>query len=126
MHGAKQYAELFRTGQVDRLYLVSGSHARGKTFHIYVLPEGVKAKSNGPNNAPLNCDAVEVYGVTGGRHGWTETYGWLHAGKWQEDFSKMVEARKAILGMENQQRQALSKELADTEHSRKLVLLSTY
>lgn len=96
MQGAREYASLFQTGQHGRLYLVSSSHARGKTFHIYVLPEGVEAKPN-HDCAPLNSDAVEVYGITGGQPGWTETYGWLHAGPWQTDFWALCEKRQAEL-----------------------------
>lgn len=95
MHGARDYAGLFQTGQIDRLYLVSGSHARGRTFHIYVLPEGAAAKPNGSCNGPLNLDAVEVYGVIGGQPGWTESYGWLHKGRWQADFAELVAKRQA-------------------------------
>jgi hypothetical protein len=90
MVGARQYAELFETGQYGKLYIVSGSHARGKTFHIFVLPEGEQAIPNGSNNPPLNKDAVEVYGVTEGQPGWTEKYGWLHHGKWEDDFAELV------------------------------------
>lgn len=89
MQGAREYASLFQTGQYGKLYISSHYHARGKTFRIYVLSADVKAIPNGPNG-PLNKDAVEVYGVTGGQPGWTETYGWLHEGKWQQDFEKLV------------------------------------
>lgn len=89
MQGAREYASLFQTGQYGKLYISSHYHARGKTFRIYVLPADVKAIPNGPNG-PLNKDAVEVYGVTGGHPGWTETYGWLHEGKWQDDFNLLV------------------------------------
>jgi hypothetical protein len=71
MQGATKYARLFKTGQDGGLYFVSGEHARGKTFHIYVLPKGEAAISNGPNNGPLNANAVEVYGIISGNPGWT-------------------------------------------------------
>lgn len=90
MKGARRYANLFKTGQYGKLYLTSGSHARGRTFTIQVLPEGVKAKPNGSNNNCINSDAVEVYGMVSGQRGWTETYGWLHDGKWQADFCSLV------------------------------------
>jgi len=95
MIGAREYAELFKTGEYGRLYIVSSSHARGRTFTIQILPEGEKAILNGSNNQCLNKDAVLVYGVVSGNPGWTETYGWLHQGKWQEDFQKLVDNRKA-------------------------------
>lgn len=125
MQGAREYATMFMTGQYGRLYLLSGCHARGKVFHIYVLPEGEAAQPNGPN-APLNKNAVEVYGITGGQPGWTETYGWLHRGKWEQDFAALVEARR----VEIEARQALigqkmaAAELAERE--RKAALLAAY
>ena len=85
---------MFSTGQYDRLYFRSHYHARGKVFHIYVLPEGEPAQPNGPNG-PLNKSAVEVYGITGGQPGWTETYGWLHRGAWEQDFAAQVALRRA-------------------------------
>lgn len=126
MQGAREYAKLFSTGQIGRLYIVSGSHARGKTFQIYVLPEGMEAKPNGPNNPPVNCDAVEVYGITGGQPGWTEQYGWLHIGRWQEDFAAIVESRKkelAAKAMTSDERNRIN-ELA--EKQRIAALLASY
>lgn len=86
MRGANEYASLFSTGFYGQLYIISGSHARGKTFHIYVVPKGTE-----------NFDsrlAVEVYGIISGQPGWTETYGWLRKGKWVEDFEEMAKKRK--------------------------------
>lgn len=80
MNGAREYAYLFSSGQYGKLRLEVGSHARGSTFSIYV-GEGDKE--------------VEVYGMTGGHRGWTESYGWLHKGPWQEDFRKLVELQNA-------------------------------
>lgn len=125
MQGANEYAAMFQTGQHGRLYLLSSSHARGPTFHIYVLPSGVSATPNGPN-APLNSDAVEVYGVTGGQRGWTETYGWLHEGRWQDDFEKLVEARKAELAVNNAARELREREKAELDVARRKALLATY
>lgn len=89
MKGARAYAELFGTGQYGRLYFLSGEHARGKTFQIWVLPKGIIAKTH-----PCNIkDAVNVYGIIGGQPGWSEYYGWLHKGKWQEDFAELVEMK---------------------------------
>jgi len=75
MNGAREYAGLVLTGQYGRLYCTSGEHARGRTFHIQVLPEDEKAISNGPGNMCVNRDAIEVYGAIGGQPGWTEYYG---------------------------------------------------
>jgi len=126
MNGAREYANLFQTGQIGRLYLVSGSHARGRTFHIYVLPEGVEAKSNGQNNAPLNCDAVEVYGIVSGQPGWTESYGWLHSGKWQQDFLEIVANRVAQIKAEETEKNH-AKAMEESERKAKIAaLLATY
>ena len=92
MNGAREYAKLIPTGQYGRLYCTSGVHARGKTFRIQVLPENEEAISNGPGNMCVNRDAVTVYGVIGGQPGWTEWYGWLHHGQWEEDFMSLVRA----------------------------------
>lgn len=123
MKGAREYADLFETGQYGRLYIVSASHARGKTFRIQILPKNEKAISNGPINLCLNPDAVEVYGVVDGQPGWTESYGWLHQGKWIEDFNNMVEQRKEeIRKKENAWRQQqLKDEHEETARVNKLL-----
>jgi len=89
MEGAGKYAKLFKTGQYGRFFISSDYHARGRTFSIWVLPKGEIVL---PGKFP-SAKAVKVYGVTGGFCGWTETYGWLHEGKWVEDFQKMVAKR---------------------------------
>ena len=122
MNGARSYANMFRTGQYGRLFLDSGSHARGKTFHIWVLPHGVEVAS-----APWSVDgAVEVYGIVSGQPGWTESYGWLHYGKWQEDFATLVEKRlvEITAAEERMKADAEAKQLAKEE--RISDLLSTY
>jgi len=95
MKGACEYAGLFKTGQYGRLCIVSGFHARGKTFRIFILPKGEDAIFNGPNNPPLNTDAIEVYGVISGQPGWSEEYGWLHLGKWADDFEVLLQEKIA-------------------------------
>jgi len=97
MLGADEYAPYFTTGQYGRFYIVSSSHARGKTFRIFLLPQGETAIRNGDDNPPSNKDSVEVYGVTGGEPGWTEVYGWLHEGRWQIDFQRLFAERKALI-----------------------------
>jgi len=126
MKGATEYAYLFKTGQYGRLYLVSGSHARGKTFRIQVLPEGEVARGNGSGNNCLNKDAVEVYGVVSGQPGWTEVYGWLHQGKWVNDFEKMVEGAQTVKLIEHRRIEEL-KAKRDKEESDKIsTLLNNY
>ena len=90
MKGAREFATLFRTGQHGKLYITSGEHARGKTFRIQVLPVGEEAIPNGSNNLCLNDNAVTVYGVVSGNPGWTESYGWIHNGPWEDDFAELV------------------------------------
>jgi len=126
MQGAREYSELFSTGQIDRLYIVSGYHARGKTFRIYVLPEDEKAIPNSRFNPPLNKDAVEVYGIIGGQPGWTETYGWLHEGKWQEDF-QLLATQRLFEKKEHEAIHALEKEEKKQQAElRKKQLLESY
>ena len=126
MQGATEYAQLFKTGQYGRLYLSSGTHARGTTFHIYVLPEGEEARWNGDGNGPRNSDAVEVYGIVAGQPGWTESYGWLEKGPWQEDFLALVEARKAELAIQKKESDKNQKEKEFEETMRKKKLLESY
>jgi hypothetical protein len=122
----QKYAELFETGQYGRFYIVSGMHARGRTFHIYILPEGEGGIYNGKENGPLNADAVEVYGVTGGQPGWSETYGWLHRGKWEQDFAELVDARKARVAQEQYLREQKLADIEAAEAKRKSELLQAY
>ena len=126
MQGAREYMDvLTRCEQVGRLYIVPSSHARGTTLRVYVLPEGVTAKQNF-NNAPLNCDAVEVYGITGGQPGWTESYGWLHHGPWMNDFNKHVEALRAEKAKKEEDRKNLKSTQEQAERERISGLLSDY
>jgi len=95
MDGADKYYDLFdgKSQQIGRLFFRIHKHARGKCFHIFLLPEGEEVIKNRDNN-PLNKNAVEVYGLTAGQRGWTESYGWLHEGKWQDDFYLIVEQKE--------------------------------
>lgn len=127
MKGANEYCELFnKAEQIGRLYLLPSSHARGPTFHLYVLPEGEKVIENGGFNPPLNKESIEVYGVTGGQRGWTETYGWLHSGAWQEDFSSIVEQKKAEIEVAQKLREEWSKLQQIKDADRLSNLLSNY
>ena len=120
MKGAREYAKLFKTGQYGRLYLLSGEHARGYTFHIWVLPDDTTI-----DDFPWK-DAVEVYGITGGNPGWTETYGWLHHGKWEQDFTAMVDERRMNIAVETARRDSEKVAAEDSERQRKMSLLATY
>lgn len=110
MQGAREYADLFTTGQYGRLFISAGHHARGRTFHVWVLPEAEQVpKGSYPSN-----HAVEVYGILGGQPGWTEWYGWLHQGPWQQDFERLVAERRAAIAAveERRQQDAAAKEKA--------------
>ena len=126
MIGANWYAQLFKTGQYGRFYIVSGEHARGKTIHIQILPENEIAESGGENNLCLNKDAVEVYGIISGQPGWTEIYGWLYEGKWQEDFEKLVLKRKSRLNVKKLKEETIRKTIDIEREEKKKKLLSTY
>ena len=113
MQGAREYANMFGTNERHgKLRLVSGSHARGKTFHIYVTPDGEKE--------------IEVYGITGGQPGWTETYGWLHKGKWQEDFAAIVESRRKEIAEKAAAREAVARDNATANANHTAALLAKY
>lgn len=126
MKGAREYAELFPTGQYGRLYITSGTHARGRTFRIQVLPAGEKAKGNGEMNMCLNKDAVEVYGIVSGNPGWTEEYGWLHVGSWQEDFRKIYEAKKEEVTIRHRKELRARQDREFAENERVQDLLEKY
>lgn len=84
MKGAREYVQYLESGIFGRLQIIVGGHARGRTLHIYVLPE------------PGSLEAsVEVYGVVKGQPGWDEEYGWLVDGPWVADFGKLVAGGKA-------------------------------
>ncbi len=118
MTGAREYAELFKeTGLYGKLYCVVGSHARGKTFNVHVLPEG---KTN------LNRDAVEVYGIKSGDPGWTEIYGWLHKGPWVADFEAIVQEKREEKDQEHRNATKIHVQRVEDEEKRKLALLANY
>lgn len=127
MKGTNDYCMIFKKAeQVGRLYILPSSHARGLTFRIYVLPDSEKVIENGGHNPPLNNNSVEVYGVISGQRGWTESYGWLHEGIWQEDFKDIYDARK--LKYENNKSKFAEKyKLSEQERKRSVKkLLDSY
>ncbi len=122
MDGAREYATMFSSGQYGRLYLKSGEHARGKTFSIWVLQSTDKLLG-GPWSEP---SAVEVYGITSGNPGWTETYGWLHRGRWEQDFADMVNARQSEIAGDISRREQEKADAESADRQRKAELLATY
>ena len=123
MKGADEYANIFNKEQHGRLVLHSSSHARGKTFQIWILPEGVKGDVDAPW---CTKDAVEVYGIVGGQPGWTEEYGWLYEGKWVQDFEKLVEQRKEQIQKKSEEIEKRKAEEAEVERQRIATLLLDY
>ncbi len=126
MQGAKQYYNLFggKSQQIGRLFFQLSTHARGKCFEIFVLPEGVKVATD--QHIGGTKDAIGVYGVISGQRGWTEAYGWIHKGKWQNDFNTIVEQKKTERETVKLQQES-EKEVADTKAKDRVSrLLSNY
>ena len=127
MKGADKFCQVFRKNeQVGRLCICPGRHARGATFCLYVLPEGVDAQWNGANNGPLNKHAVEVYGIVCGQPGWSECYGWLYEGPWCDDFNKLYSERKRAYDHKMFADDAKQARKAKREQRRIAGLLATY
>jgi len=120
MQGANEYAMLFSTGLYGQLYIISGSHARGKRFHIYVVPPGTT------EHTFKWADSVEVYGVVSGQPGWSEIYGWKHEGKWVEDFKKLVEKRKLQIQVYKGINQFISYLKNKSKQDKQLDILNSY
>lgn len=126
MQGAREYADLFKTGQYGKLYIESGCHARGKTFKMWVLKDATVIGSEYPLNYHNSPDSVEVYGIIGGQAGWTEYYGWLHKGKWVEDFQNMVKKRKSEIEAAAFKKAFEIQAVADEKLTKQLVVLDNY
>ncbi len=111
MTGAREYAEYMPSGIYGKLRIVSGEHARGRTFRVYVGDEK---------------NSVEVYGIISGNPGWTECYGWLHKGPWQEDFYKQFESKKLERQEAIKRSIATTAETIEKENKRIADVLSSY
>ena len=124
MEGADKYYNLFngKSEQIGRLFMQCSKHARGKCFEIFLLPEGVEIKGS----IGSGKDNVEIYGMTSGQRGWTETYGWLHKGKWQDDFNAIVAQKEAEREKSRIRREEKLKADKSKEKSKVSALLSTY
>jgi len=127
MQGAKEYCSLFKKAeQFGRLYILPHYHARGKTFRIFVLPKDEAVIENGGINAPLNENAVEVYGVIDGQRGWTENYGWIHKGPWCDDFEALCEKKANEIRIARESAQKQKQEQLNKKQQRIEVLLADY
>jgi hypothetical protein len=129
MQGAREYAEVFSSGQYGRLYIEVGSHARGSTFYIYVLPEGEDAfiYDEGYGRKMFNQNAVKVYGILGGQPGWTEYYGWLYPdGKWVDDFNTLYKQKLQEKQLRRIAEEKRKEELIAKQEAREAKLLADY
>ena len=113
MNGAREYADLVGSRKYNKLQTVASHHARGKTFHVYILNDAGE-------------QTVEVYGVIGGNPGWTEEYGWLHLGKWVTDFNDLVESLMLEKMEKERINQATTQEADDARKLRLQTLLKEY
>jgi hypothetical protein len=64
--------------------------------------------------------------MTGGQRGWTETYGWLHEGKWQDDFEALVSDRRAEIEASNAVRSQEASRAKAQDQNRVSDILSAY
>ena len=89
-------------------------------------PRGGGGKFQFCTEALKERPAVEVYGITGGQPGWTETYGWLHRGKWEQDFAALVEKRRTEIAGQEAARAQQRADAESSEARRKAALLQAY
>ena len=105
-------APLFESQCFGPLYIVSGRHARGRTFYAYLLDPGqiLKPSPHGGNNRhPDLRNDQEIFGIVRGQPGWTEEYGWkmehprVQDGSAQSLLALLIDAQKQAiaLGMAN-------------------------
>lgn len=77
--------------QFENIVFLLHDHARGKTFKIWIYEKPEITDY-------INEEHLEVYGITGGDAGWTETYGWTKTGSWieyiEKYFNSLIEFRK--------------------------------
>lgn len=125
MIGADKYYDIFngKSQQIGRLYLQFHTHARGKCFEIFLLPEERIEKGDRLSSFK---DVVEVYGMTQGQRGWTEEYGWIHKGKWVDDFYKIVAAKEIEIEKKRLLNKESSKQRKEEKESNTKKLLSNY
>ena len=94
-----ELCDLFKTGQYGRLYVINKT-LDGHRFRVYVLPKDCVAIPY-RDVGILNSDAVMVYGrldngpfiSMSAQH--NAKHGWLYYGRWQNDFSLLVEEKRA-------------------------------
>jgi hypothetical protein len=101
----KQVGDGYLNGNV--LYVTS-SHARGTQFFICLVDNTEEISQD-------NC--FKVYGIISGNPGWTECYGWIHNGNWNEPILNYLENLKNEIKLydENIEEQ---KRLKEEEHNK--------
>jgi len=124
MEGADEYYDLFngKSQQIGRLFFQLSTHARGKCFEIYVLPEGVEVTGDRIGW----CESVEVYGMINGKRGWSEKYGWIHDGKWRQGFLDIIKAKEKEIEIKIKRVHKKLKNRQDEEIDRRDKILSAY
>lgn len=115
-----EYEALFPiTVQYGRLYVYRGE-SKG-SLSLWIVPDQYDFCV-----PPWECpDAVQVFGPVLGRNG-VLTYGWIHHGKWVQDFARIVENRRAEIRAEEDHKRAVRDEQEEFERRRILKLLATY
>lgn len=115
---------LFVTGQYGRFYVVSNWDGSPR-FRVQLLPKGEAAKPNGKPNLCLNSDAVLVYGHVSNDGGKKEC-GWIHDGRWVDDFLDMAKSKRQALDFEHVSANLARKEKEAAEEKRITELLLRY
>lgn len=67
--------------QYENIVFLLMEHARGKTFKIWIY-------ETSDIQHYIKDEHLEVYGITGGDPGWTESYGWVKKGAWIDYIEK--------------------------------------
>jgi hypothetical protein len=127
MNGAREYYNLIKRAlerglgdlkYIDNCYLNENilyrisSHARGTCFHIYLVED--------LQNISVN-KSFEVYGVISGNLGWTESYGWIHNGNWNEPILNYLKNLESEIKLFDEN---IEKEKHQKEQERNLALNS--
>jgi hypothetical protein len=123
MQGAKEYAELFTTGQYGRLYMQADIRDDGRrTFRIWVVPASAQFR----DTMSRIRASVEVYGIVSGANTGNETYGWLRRGRWVADVEAMAgELRAQAVTLAAARTQAIA-DAAAAEEARIAEVLASY
>jgi len=103
MKGAKEYVDIIYPNQYGQLYIEFDrtTYENKIIMNIYVVPHGLDTKKF---NLFDNCkqQTVKVYGLTSLSK---NCCGWLHYGKWVEDFKTLVsQARYAFTIMKEKEK----------------------